>query len=449
MQKLDKAVDLIEAGEPDEGMRICSDELTKDPDNAMALFVAAYACMKAERNGIAYIYLKRAVEILPDKESIWNNLGMACVGMQRLEEAERCLRKALELRPGFKAALNNLALLSVYDCQPDLALKYAKQSLAQDENQWDVAETKAYAHMMLGQWKEGWEGYEKMIGHSKHRKWKPTKPDIPAWNLETGVIHIRGEQGVGDEISYASILPSVKGHKVILECDRKLEGLFKRSFPEFEVYGTRFENHRPWDNRKIDYHLLIGSLGKFFRLKNEDFPREAFLKPDPERCLQWRALLDTLPGKKIGIAWTGGLANTFRGRRSLDLEALLPILSVPGISWVSLQYQDPTEELEQFENKHGIKIHHWKRGPESKDYDDVAGLVNELDMVISVCTAVVHLSGALGKECHVLVPSKPRWWYGLSGKDSVWYKSLVFWRQKGKDWNSVIHQVKDMLQGRK
>jgi len=69
--------------------------------------------------------------------------------------------------------------------------------------------------------------------------------------------------------------------------------------------------------------------------------------------------------------------------------------------------------------------------------------------VISVCTAVVHLSGALGKECHVLVPSKPRWWYGLSGQESLWYMSLTFWRQKGKDWSSVIHQVKNFLLERK
>lgn len=440
------ALNLIESGEPDEGMRLCSDELTRDPNNAMAMYVAAYACMKAERYGVAYQFLRRAAELVPNKESIWNNYGMACLAMQRLDEAEKHFRKALQIKPDFKPTLNNMALLAVYDCDPMRALSLAKRSLDQDPTQWDVSETKAYAHMMLGQWEDGWNGYEKMIGNSKHRRWKPTRPEIPAWDLEPGVVHIRGEQGVGDEISYASILKSVpKDTKVIFECDRKLEGLFRRSFPEFEVYGTRFENERPWANRRIDYHLLVGSLGKFFRKEDKDFPGEAFLKPDPDRCLQWRALLDTLPGKKVGIAWTGGLDNTFKTRRSLNLKALLPILQIPGITWVSLQYKDPTEEIAEFENETGIKIHHWKRASESKDYDDVAALVNELDYVVSVCTAVVHLCGGLGKECHVLVPSKPRWWYGLTGKSSVWYKSLTFWRQKGSDWVSTINSLRNHL----
>jgi tetratricopeptide (TPR) repeat protein len=446
---LEEAFRLINADELDDGMRICSERLNEEPDDALALFMAAFACQKAERHGMAYNLLMRAAEKVPNKEQVWNNIGMACVGMQRLEEAEAVLKKALTINPDCFPAINNLALLEVYNCNPEKAVALCERSLKLNAEQWDVQETKAYAHMMREEWAEGWEGYEKMIGHSKHRRWKPIN-DLPAWDGTPGqVVHIRGEQGVGDEISYASMIPDATADvSVVLECDHKLEGLFRRSFPGVEVHGTRFEGGRAWAKHcNADASLLIGSLGKFYRKKTEDFPREPFLVPDPERRVQWRALLDTLPGKKVGIAWTGGLKGTFRSRRSLSLESLLPLLKTPGITWVSLQYQDPTAEIEALQEKHGITVHHWKRGPESKDYDDVAALVSELDSVVTVCTAVVHLCGALGKECHVMVPSKPRWWYGLKGEASTWYKSLVFHRQKGTDWQAVFHRIKRRIGG--
>jgi hypothetical protein len=142
-----------------------------------------------------------------------------------------------------------------------------------------------------------------------------------------------------------------------------------------------------------------------------------------------RALLDTLPGPKIGIAWTGGLKNTFAARRSLSLEALLPVLSVPGVSWVSLQYKDPTAEIEAFQKAHGIAIKHWPWIAQSDDYDNQAALVAELDCVVTVTTAACHLAGALGKKAFVLVPSRPRWFYGQSGATLPWYESLRMFRQ--------------------
>src|SRR5678809_238534 len=97
------------------------------------------------------------------------------------------------------------------------------------------------------------------------------------------------------------------------------------------------------------------------------------------------------------------------------------------------RYMDPTEEIAEMEAAHGIKIHHWPRVAESQDYDDQAALVAELDLVITVCTAVVHLSGSLGKECWVLVPNKPRWFYGLRDKTLPWYGSVELFRQT-KEW---------------
>jgi ADP-heptose:LPS heptosyltransferase len=185
-----------------------------------------------------------------------------------------------------------------------------------------------------------------------------------------------------------------------------------------------------------------------YRQKDEDFPRTAFLVPDPERRLQWRALLDTLPGRKIGIAWTGGLDNTFKARRSFNLEGLLPILKVPGVTWVSLQYKDPMREIADFKEKHGIEIKHWARAADkSCDYDETAALVSELDCVVSVTTAIIHLCGAIGKKCFVLVPKKCRWFYQAREDGShTWYDSLKLYRQQDK-WpvERLAHDLKETL----
>jgi ADP-heptose:LPS heptosyltransferase len=169
-----------------------------------------------------------------------------------------------------------------------------------------------------------------------------------------------------------------------------------------------------------------------YRREDKDFPRKGWLVADPERRLQWRALLDQLPGKKVGIAWTGGRDNTFRSRRSFSLEGLLPILKTPGITWVSLQYKDPAKEIAEFQKKTGIEIKHWKRATENCDYDETAALVQELDAVVSVTTAVVHLCGALGKKGYVLVPARSRWFYASSGVEHRWYDSLELYRQSDK-----------------
>lgn len=435
------AQQLVEQGKIEDSLKLTNFILNEAPEDARAVFVTAFALLKSEKHGLAYNLLKRCAEMMPHRAEVWNNLGMALIGMQKLDEAEECLKKALKRDPKSRAALNNLALLCVYQCNPEKAIAYAERSFAlfTDEEKanrvdWDVRETYGYAHLMLGNFEKGWDAYESMIGKGKHRPYKPMHNE-PYWDGSEGnTLYVRGEQGVGDEISFASILPdAMKRNKIVLDCDKKLEGLFKRSFPMLEIHGTRKSGERDWgEGRDFDFFSLLGTFAKHYRQKKEDFPGTPYLIADPERRLQWRILLDTLPGLKIGIAWTGGLKNTFKARRSFNLEGLAPILKMPGVTWVSLQYQDPTAEIEEFRQKHGVEIRHWRRAAESEDYDDQAALVSELDLVITVCTATVHLCGALGKEAWCLVPSKPRWFYQTSGNRLPWYNSVELFRQTDK-----------------
>lgn len=436
------AHDYAERGEPDEALRIASKILNEAPDEARALFLAAYVFLQAERFGMAYTILKRAAELVPFREQVWNNLGMACMKMSRIEEARTYLNKALKLNKDNYAAMNNLALIEVNEGSPRKAIELANKSLNLNPEQWDVRETLGYASLMLGQWEAGWDGYEAMVGNTKQRT-AEARQDVPYWDgSPVEKLHIRGEQGLGDEISFASILNDVKAD-VILECDKRLEGLFKRSFPKLKVQGTRFDKNAVLSDT-VDAWCLIGSLGWHYRLKDEDFNGKPYLKADPERKLQWRVLLDSLGAKKkIGIAWTGGLKDTFAVRRSVDLAMLLPILQQDA-TFISLQYKDPTAEIETFTKQHGIKIHHWARAAEAVDYDETAALVDELDLVICVTTAAVDLCGALGKDCWVLVPNKPHWRYGMTGDSKIWYNSVRLFRQQ-KTWQPTIKQIGDEL----
>jgi thioredoxin-like negative regulator of GroEL len=432
--QIQQVATLLEQEKHDEALRLANTLLNEEHDEPRLLFMVGSVFLRAERFGLAYNVFRRVMEIAPHRAEAWNNAGMAALGCHDMGEAQRLLRRALKLDPKNTAAMNNLGLLYLQHGEVQRAVSYCNASLALDGNQPEPKETLGYANLMLGNWQEGWAGFDSMIGHSKHRK-EMSYNGEPRWKGETkGRLILRGEQGIGDEISFASMIPDAScDNEITLDCDKRLEGLFKRSFPYIEVRGTRFERDHSWVNGiRWDYHALLGSLGAIYRPSDYHFPGTPYLVADQERCVQWRALLDTLPGMKVGIAWTGGLPNTFRHRRSFPLESLLPILKTEGVSWVSLQYDDPTEEIEAFEEKHGIKIHHWPRAAEAYDYDETAALVSELDLVITTTTSVVHLSGALGVPAWVMVPKLPRWFYRLEGDGTPWYRSVRLYRQSDK-----------------
>ena len=430
---IQRAYELRAKGDPDEAMRLCSSILNDAPHDVEALFCVGLILIGSERFGLAANIFARCVQLQPDSHEALTNFALSLISLNEFKESEQILHRVLKQHPDYAPALNNLALLKVNMVNPKAALEYGARSLAVNPNQPDVLESMGYAKLMLGDW-DGWAGYEAMIDTSKYRKHKPLGSE-PYWKGEkNGRLYIKGEQGLGDEISFASILEdAAKDNDIIFDCGEKLEGLFRRSFQEIETYGTRNNPKKHWkDWRTIDYSCLIGTLAYHYRNKDADFPGKPYLIPDPERVTQWKALLNSMPGQKVGIAWTGGMKNTFSERRSMSLEDMLPILKTPGVTWVSLQYKDPTAEIRAFERKHGIKIHHWKRGAESADYDDVAALVASLDCVVSVQTAVVHLCGALGVRCFALISNKPRWFYQISGKKLPWYESVELYRQTDK-----------------
>lgn len=199
----------------------------------------------------------------------------------------------------------------------------------------------------------------------------------------------------------------------------------------------------------IDLQVPIGSLPLYFCKQREAFPQHTgYLKADPSAVAAWREKLDALgPVLTVGISWRGGTRISRRQIRSIKLEDWLPILRLQGAHFISLQYDEHDEEIRRLANRHGIQVTQWKEALD--DFDQTAALVSALDLVVSVCTTVIHLSGALNKEAWVLVPACPEWRYGAAGTDMPWYPNIHLCRQHAAgEWAPMINEVAGSLSQR-
>jgi hypothetical protein len=317
----------------------------------------------------------------------------------------------------------------------------ANRALAEDPDLVDARVNRGMAYLALRRWREGWRDYNANLARDKNRKEMKYGTE-PRWDGTKGLnIVCYGEQGIGDEISFASCLPDLirDSKSVTLEVDKRVAPLFRRSFPTTEVYGTRYkpDELRGWaSGRTFDARVAIGELPQFYRSKDSDFTGKPYLTPRPDMALQWKSVLESLGNKpKIGIAWTGGILKTGLLRRSVTLDTLSPLFGFDA-DWISLQYKD-SDGIKAAEQKHGVKIHDWEWGTRYWDYDQTVALISQLDLVISICTTVVHAAGAVGKECWCLVPEVPMWRYLKEGESFPWAGSVKLWRQKNKQWPVV------------
>lgn len=423
---------------------------------------------------------RRALEVEPSHARAHNDLGALLSERGAVDEAVRCFRSAVALNPEFAAAHTNLGCLlttrldefaegarhieAAWRLAPDVpdvrcnwavllqyrgqlteALAIFDQLIAEDSNADLSRLNRSLALLKLGDYARGWIDYEAR----KRVAWDyvPRELPFPEWQgemLSGRTIAVCAEQGLGDQIMFASCIPDLEklaGH-CVLECAPKLERLFRRSFPTATVTSETISGESLNRLPKLDFHVATGSLPLHFRRSIDEFPRRpGYLRGDPDAIARWRQRLGALPGRhKVGISWRGGMKSTRQSVRSIMLEQWIPILRREDISFISLQYTDCRDELEALEREHGIRIHHW---PEAiDDYDQTAALVCALDLVISVQTAIVHLGGALGTPVWVMVPAVAEWRYLQSGERLPWYPAVRLFRQTSPgEWEPVIDQI--------
>ena len=419
-----------------------------DPQRPQTLQQLALALRESDRMEEALRELRAAVRLRPDDPGLLSDLGVVLADMMQYDEAMACYRRALERKPDSASVIQRQALLVDHlgDRAQGEALLEKALALAPDDDH--VRYNIGLQRLKYHDFAAGWDGYEyrrnfdSFIGRYR-------QIPLPEWDgapLEGRTVLVLPEQGLGDEIMFGSCVPEVlaRARHVYLECDAKLEAIFRRSFPGGHVISRQRTLANDWVTRlepRPELQIHAGSLARRFRRSLADFPQQPFLKPDAARVSQWRERLAALgPGRKIGLSWRGGVGYTGKTRRSIPLEQLLPVLRIPGLQFVNLQYTDVREEIKTVAARHGVTVHHWQEAID--DYDQTAALVCAVDQVLTVCTAIVHLTGSMGKPALVMVPYGADWRYGGEGERMAWYPTVRLVRQSRiGDWSDVLAEV--------
>jgi tetratricopeptide (TPR) repeat protein len=350
--------------------------------------------------------------------------------------------------PGNAKVLNAVGLeLCALNRYPE-GIAHFRQAVAQAPNDSQVHSNLSLALLATHQFAEGWK-HQGMKWGLRENALLRREYDCPLWrgqSLAGKSIYVWAEQGIGDHVMFGNMFPDLlaRGARCTFEVNSRLERLFRRSFPGAEIVALKQRKAPP---RRTDYHVPMSGLGEFLRRSAAEFPpHSGYLAADSARRAHWRTRLTALgPGRRIGISWRGGTPRTDRRARSLALEQLRPILELPGMRFVSLQYGDCRAEVEAMRVQ-GYPLAHWQEAID--DFDECAALLCELDLVVSVTTTLIHLAGALARPVWVLVPARPTWRYGIEGERLPWYPSARLWRQERlDDWQPLIARVAKAIEG--
>lgn len=436
--------DLLDEGRTDEALREANVLLDDHYDDWRLVYGIAGIFYEVQRFGLAHNLYARARELNPKSPEPLNGLGRVAQEQCRYKDGKKWFREALKRNPDHVHALTNLGLVSVNEGDYDGAEKYLQRALDIDPDLKAAQDNMSMVKLARRDWRTGWRYYSASLGISPMRR-ERVYGDEKRWkgeNVDNLIVY--GEQGIGDEVMFASCVPDVLAAvpNVVVETESRLQGLFQRSFPSAKVYGTRYKEEVPWlGDHKFDARVSIGTLPAFCRNNDADFPGTAYLVACPDRRKMVRALLDSIRPKnprrpKIGIAWSGGSEKTRSAERSMTLDQFQPLFDAIDADWISLQYRD-ADGCEDY------GVHHYRFLTQTSDYDDTAALVAELDAVVTVTTAVFHLAGGLGVKTVCYVPERPTWRYGLQGQTLPWYSSVLLLRQQGGVW--PIEQGVDAL----
>lgn len=441
---------LEKLGRGAERARLISDYVERHPERCDAVFELA---LLEHESG----QFERAVALLDrigEKDAMFPeacNLKGLILGrdLGDIQTAISCFERVLLIRPGWTVALSNLGWMYSEAGDFDKGDEFLEAVLGTIPDDPEARLIRAYINLKHGRFAAGWKYYAARH-ESKFAIERPYR--FPSWSgapARDDTLLIVAEQGLGDHLMFSSCIRDVADRvgKVYLECHPKLVSLFRRSFPLVDVVeNVPLGSDPTWLNSvsKIDWQVAMGDLPGIFRPDVESFPRhQGYLKPNPERIKYWKDRIARLgPGIKLGVSWRGGVSATRRQLRSFSPTVFEPLLAGGG-HLISLQYGEVDADLEQME-KAGLKISHW---PEAlSDYDETAALVCALDSVVSVCTAAIHLCGALGRPAFVLVPRVAEWRYQHSGERLPWYPSLRLVRQAEiGHWEPVVERVVALL----
>jgi Flp pilus assembly protein TadD len=436
------------SGDVKGSIRNLQEALCEVPANANILFELGLSFNSADDTAAAIDAYQRALAVEPRHHGALVNLGL--VYLTQLGDpcrAQQYFETAAAAFPDSVAAQANLGLALQEQGHFDLALAHYERLIAQYPHAIEYRWNRGLTHLTQGDNAPGWEDYE--LRHVRGGRDVRRDFGLREWDGGDPARHhvlVYAEQGLGDEIMFASCLPELARScaGVVLECDTRLLSLFARSFPSVTVRGAVRDGARDWlsEYPALDRQIAIGSLPRVLRRRREDFPQHAgYLVPDATRVEAWQQrLAGGADGVlAVGLSWRGGTRKTRAGLRSLELRDFLPLSHARQCRFVCLQRGDCADEIAAARAA-GMDLQWWPQALD--DIEETAALTAALDCVISVDNTIVHLAGAMGRRCWVLLAHVPDWRYGLAGETMPWYPSLRLFRQsRSREWPPVMTAV--------
>ena len=437
--------------EYEESVKAFDREIEINPTYADAYCDKAYALNELFRFQEALDMARKANQLDPFYADTYNVIAASLNQKDQYDEAAKNALRAIEIdksKPNYFYTLGNILLnkgnlleaLNAFNTAIEINPRYEEASF-----------NKSLIHLRLLEFEKGWRLYEhRFATYPKESRNKVISKDFNLKEFKSlGRIFIFKEQGIGDQVLFASIFHEIdkKENDIYIEINEKLMPVFKRSFKNLNFVTSK---NYP-DSKMYDSTFGIASLPSFFRKSIDSFKidRNFFLLTDKSKtqALRQKILFNNPLNKICGISWRSK-NETIGKQKSLELETLRHILIIPGITFVNLQYNPPIEELEVFKSKHNVGITILNDVDIFNDIDSLSSLVDACDFVLTISNINAHIAGAIGKKTFLLAPfSKGRHWYWHEKiSHCLWYPSVeIFSQTEAGDWSVPINQIKEKI----
>ena len=410
-----------------------------EPENAGMLQNLSSLLVDALDFEGALALCEKGLKLQPNWSIFYVVKEKAFVGLGRSQEAVDAARQAVAMEPSastYKTLVGALWHAGKFEAAIEASASAVQMEPRQPLYHFD----RSMLLLTMGRYVEGWKEYEWRRGLPAIQRVEP-RFNGPEWggeNLHGKRIVLFTEQGFGDAIQFARYVPMVqaRGGRVSLLCNPELKRLLAR-VEGVEACAAMGEPLLPYE-----VHCPLLSLGRIFETTLETIPTQIpYISAVPQDAERWRAKLAG-PGLKVGLSWSGRPTHTSDHLRSMSADEMARIMGVPGVRYYNLQKFVPTEKKRPLLENGMVDV-----TDELTDFADTAALVANLDLVITVDTAVGHLAGALGKPTWLLVALVPDWRWGWTGEQSRWYPNMRLFRQTDyRDWASVLARLRQELQ---
>ncbi len=422
-----------EAVEPFEKAVALSPQVAEAHSNLAAAYGKLKRLTDSERAA------RRAVEQDATHATAWGNLGNCLRDQGRYDDAAVALGKCLELRPNDAEAAGNFALTFAAVGRHTDALNWYDRSLALRPNHGEVRFNRALTYLTLGDYVRGWPEYEYRWQTDAMQGKKRTFP-TPEWD---GVADVRGktvllvpEQGLGDFIQFVRFVKplTARGANVVVQTPPELAELTATVPGVGRVIAA--------DNAEltIHTHAHLLSLPALLKATAADLHGEPYMTPPVAAVDKWNTKLKAVPGFKVGVVWQGNPKHTGDRWRSVPLSKFAPLAAISGVTLCSVQKGHGREQMED------VTFPMFDFGEELTDFADTAGLLVNLDLLITIDSAVAHLAGATGAKVWTLIAANNDWRWLAGRSDTPWYASMRLFRQpKVQDWDAVFVDVEREL----